>query len=248
MSAGRLPGTSWKIPSRPSCSRLIRSQFSRTRPAVRASASPNTCGWRATSFAWIARATVSRSPSPRSASSSERKYTWKSRSPSSSSSFGASSRSAASATSYASSTVCGTIVRAVCSRSQGQSRRSRSVSCCSSSSAAPSELTRLPRGRGGAGGRLLTGILAGRRRVSGLVGDLRAVVVLQLLLPVLDRLGLLVLKQRLPDRFLDLGERRRLRGRRLLHRPEGLDDVPAELRVHRPRDLVRLERERDALE
>ena len=42
---------------------------------------------------------------------------------------------AASATSYASSTVCGTIVRSVCSRSQGQSRRRRSVSACRSTSA-----------------------------------------------------------------------------------------------------------------
>src|SRR2546430_9959045 len=42
---------------------------------------------------------------------------------------------AASATSYASSTVCGTIVRSVCSRSQGQSRRSRSVSAWRSTSA-----------------------------------------------------------------------------------------------------------------
>src|SRR6476659_6688967 len=42
---------------------------------------------------------------------------------------------AASATSYASSTVCGTIVRSVCSRSQGHSRRSRSVSSWRSTSA-----------------------------------------------------------------------------------------------------------------
>ena len=44
--------------SRPSCSRLIRSQFSFTRPAVSASTSPNTCGCRRTSFSWISRAAV----------------------------------------------------------------------------------------------------------------------------------------------------------------------------------------------
>ena len=43
-------------------------------PAVRASASPKTCGWRRTSFSWTPRATASRSPSPRSSSRSERKY------------------------------------------------------------------------------------------------------------------------------------------------------------------------------
>ena len=40
--AGRVSGTSWKTPLRPSCSVLIASQRSRTRPAGAASASPNT--------------------------------------------------------------------------------------------------------------------------------------------------------------------------------------------------------------
>ena len=75
------------MPSRPSCSALIASQRSRTRPAVRASASPNTCGWRRTASRARARATSSRSPSPCSSSRSARKNTWKSRSPSSSRSF-----------------------------------------------------------------------------------------------------------------------------------------------------------------
>ena len=46
-SAGRLSGTSWKTPTRPSCSRFSRSQATRTWPALAASASPKTCGWRA---------------------------------------------------------------------------------------------------------------------------------------------------------------------------------------------------------
>ena len=60
-------------PAAPSSSRLIASQRSRTRPAVRASASPKTCGCRRTSFSWIARATASRSPASRSSRSSDRK-------------------------------------------------------------------------------------------------------------------------------------------------------------------------------
>ena len=47
--------------------------------------------------------------------------------------------SAASAVSYASSIVCGTIVATVCSRSQGQSLRSRTVNCCSPTSASRQE-------------------------------------------------------------------------------------------------------------
>ena len=93
------------------------------RAGVRATASPKTCGCRRTSFSWTPRATASRSPSPCSSSRSERKNTWNRRSPSSSRSFAGSPARAASATSYASSTVCGTIVRSVCSRSQGHSRR-----------------------------------------------------------------------------------------------------------------------------
>ena len=61
-SAGSDSGTSWKIPSRPSCSDLISSQRSRTRPGVDASASPKTCGCRRTSFSCTPRATDSRSP------------------------------------------------------------------------------------------------------------------------------------------------------------------------------------------
>ena len=49
---GRFSGTSANGSSapRPSSSRLIRSQLRRTSPAVSASASPNTCGWRRMSF------------------------------------------------------------------------------------------------------------------------------------------------------------------------------------------------------
>src|SRR5204863_94053 len=204
---------------------------------------------RRTSFVWIPRATASRSPCPASLRRSERKYTWKSRSPSSSSSFSGRSAKAASATSYASSPVCGTIVRAVCSRSQGQSRRSRSVSCCSSSSASASVLP--PYADGSAGGRargLLAGMLARRRLVAGLVADRLAVVLLHVLLPLLQRLRAVVREQGLADPLLHLRERRRVRGRGRLDRPERLDDVPAEPRVGRLRDLVHGQRERDLLE
>ena len=47
---GQRLGQLVEVPSRPSCSDLIASQRSRTRPAVRASASPKTCGCRRTSF------------------------------------------------------------------------------------------------------------------------------------------------------------------------------------------------------
>src|SRR5262249_48067139 len=65
-SAGSVSGTWWNTPTRPSCSRLIRSQFSLTRSPVFASTSPNTCGCRRTSFSWMSRAACARSPFPRS--------------------------------------------------------------------------------------------------------------------------------------------------------------------------------------
>ena len=133
-SAGRPRARRGRSPTRPSCSRFESSQFAldtlrpfrplrrrrRADAAARASRGPP-------------RAPARGRPS-RALSSSARKD-WKSRSPISSSSFASSPASAASATSYASSTVCGTIVRAVCSRSHGQSRRRRSVSSWSSTSA-----------------------------------------------------------------------------------------------------------------
>ena len=76
---------------RPSTSRLIRSQLRGRRPGrrivrqLRASLSPNTCGWRRISFRVMPSATSARLPAPRSSSSSARKWTWKSTSPSSSS-------------------------------------------------------------------------------------------------------------------------------------------------------------------
>src|SRR5690348_1186883 len=91
---------------------------------------------------------------------------------------------AASATSYASSSVCGTIVRSVCSRSQGQSRRKRSVSSCRSTSA--SARLKLLRGGRRAGQR---GARVRVRRVADLVLDLAAAVAL---LRVLEPLGQLV--------------------------------------------------------
>src|SRR4051794_34657615 len=209
------------MPSRPSVSRLIASHRSRTRDAVRASASPKTCGCRETSFAWMPRAAASRSPAPRSERSSARKYDWKSRSPTSSCSFASSPASAASATSYASSTVCGTIVRAVCSRSHGHSRRRRSVSSWSSTSASARD-TGLTGGRRG-----------GRRRRAGIRRRLVPDLVLDLLAgaevlrrrgdPVGHRLVLLLLDQLLLDRARDVLLRSRLTR---LDRAERLDDEP----------------------
>src|SRR3954471_7945829 len=239
------------MPERPSCSRLIASQFERTRPAVSASTSPNTCGCRRTSFSWISRAACSRSPAPRSSSSSARKYTWNSRSPSSSSSLASSPAFAASATSYASSTVCGTIVRAVCSRSHGHSRRNRSVSSWSSTRAS-ARATGLAGRRGVRRGVRRRGRRAGvrARRVPAPVLDLRAGAVL--LRGCGDPRGhllvLLLLLQLLLDRGCDL-----LLGRRAarLHDPERLDDEPllvlrrvVERRMH----LLRGLRERDLVE
>ena len=122
------------------------------------------------------RVTMPRSPArglqrPFSWSSSARKTHWNSRSPISSRSFASSPASAASATSYASSTVCGTIVRVVCSRSQGHSRRSRSVSSWSSTSASASRHQSGSLGRRRVGGRRRAGI--GARHEADLVLDLR---------------------------------------------------------------------------
>src|SRR5690349_11594173 len=192
------------MPSRSSSVRLISSHRSRTRPAVFASASPNTCGCRRTSFSCTSRATVSRSPDPRSCRSRERKYTWKSRSPSSSASFASSRAIAASATSYASSSVCGTIVRSVCSRSHGQSRRKRSVRDCSSTSA--SARLKLLRGGGGCARQRRAGVRV--RLVADLVLDLAvAVALLRVLEPLRELIVLLLLRELLPDRRAHLRQR-----------------------------------------
>ena len=61
-SAGSVPGTSWKMPSRPSCSRLMRSHSPRTSPAVSATASPKMWAWRRMSLVSISAATLPRSP------------------------------------------------------------------------------------------------------------------------------------------------------------------------------------------
>src|SRR5437773_2352100 len=229
------------MPARPSRSRLLFSQESLTSPAEPSSAPPNTCGCRRTNFSCTPRAMSSNPSWPFSARRRARKYTWKSRSPSSSASFGSSPPIAASATSYASSTVCGTIVRAVCSRSQGQSRLNRLVSSCSSSRAAASASANgsglLGGGRRGAGRR--------RRRVTGLVRNLAVEVLLQLVRPVRHRLVALLLELGLLDRRLDLRERRRLG---LLDRPERFDDVVAERGLHRARDLARRQQERGLVE
>src|SRR3954447_7731965 len=123
--------------SRPSSPCLIWSQFFRTSPAVSAETSPKTCGWRRISFWRQCSATAAKSPWPRSSSRIERKTTWNRTSPSSSSSFRSSPRLAASASSYASSTVCGTIERSSCSRSHGHSTRSRRLISSRRASARP---------------------------------------------------------------------------------------------------------------
>src|SRR5206468_2199766 len=141
--------------------------------------------------------------------SSARKYTWNRRSPSSSSSFASSAAKAASATSYASSTVCGTIVIAVCSRSQGQSRRSRSVSSWSSSSASASatltvrgRVRRRRERRTGIRGRLVTGLILDLAALAVCLRDLRDPVGHLLIAVLLLELG--------ADRLCDLRLRRRL--------------------------------------
>src|ERR1051325_3900778 len=164
------------------------------------------------------RAAVARSPFPSSSRRSERKYTWKRRSPSSSTSFSSSPASAASATSYASSTVCGTIVRAVCSRSHGQSRRSRSVRRWSSTRACTGPFSLL------AGRRRCGGRGGGQRRVARLVRDVLVERLLHVVEPVRHRRGLLRLQELLANRLLHVLQGRRLLG---LHCGERLDDVPA---------------------
>src|SRR5512132_840586 len=126
------------------------------------------------------------------------------------------------------------MVRAVCSRSHGQSRRSRSVSPWSSRSASE-------RCSGSASG--------GAVRIRRLVAHLVRRVVLQILAhvgdPLLHLFVLTVLSQLLPDRFFHLIEGR---GRALLGLRERLDDVPAVLRLDRNRDLVLAEAEGNFLE
>src|SRR5262249_20336069 len=115
-------------------------------------------------------------------------------------------------------------------------RRSRSVSCWSSSSASE----RLK----SAGG--------SRRRSWRCVADLVLRLLREFLLgvvpPLRERVLLLLLHLLLLDRRLDLVERDRGRLTRLVHGPDRLDHVPAELRVHRLGDLVRLQGKRGLLE
>src|ERR1700704_3514122 len=225
------------MPARPSRSRLLDSQESLTSPGESSSAPPNTCGCRRTSFSWTPRAMPSKPSSPLSERRSARKYTWNKRSPSSSASFASSPPIAASATSYPSSTVCGTIVRSVCSRSQGQSRRSRSVSSWRSTSAS-ARPNLLGRRRGRARERR-AGIRA--RLVPDLVLDARlAVAPLLLVDPLRHHIVLLLLLELLLDGRLDLAEGRRLRG---LDGGERLDDVVAVLRVDRRSELTCLQAE-----
>ena len=61
---GSPSGTSWKMPSRPSCSRLMRSQRSLTSAPVFATASAKMCGWRRMSLTSMSWATLARSPAP----------------------------------------------------------------------------------------------------------------------------------------------------------------------------------------
>src|SRR3989440_2064973 len=137
--------------------------------------------------------------------------------------------------------VCGTIVRSVCSRSHGQSRRSRSVSTCSSVSA--SARLKLTRRRGGARERR-AGIRV--RLVADLVLDPpTAVALLRVLEPLRHLVVLPLLLELLPDRRAHLAERRRRRG---LDGGERLDDVVAVLRLDRRRELALLEAEGDLVE
>src|SRR3954453_11514545 len=229
------------MPARPSRSRLLDSQVRRTSPADSSSVPPNPCGGRRTNFSCTPRAMSSNPSWPFSDRRRARKYTWNSRSPSSSASFASSRPIAASATSYASSTVCGTIVRSVCSRSHGQSRRSRSVSDWSSTSA--SARLKLLRSGGRARDRR-AGIRV--RLVADLVLDLPvAVALLRVVEPLRDLVVLLLLLELLPDRRAHLRKRRR---RRRLHAGGRLDDVVAVLGVHRLRDLAGLQAERRLVE
>src|SRR4051812_41907299 len=203
-------------------------------------------------------ATALRSPAPRSSSSSDRKYTWNSTSPSSSTSLSSSPLIAASASSYASSTVCGTIERSSCSRSHGHSTRSLRVisSRRARLARAPSSTGLLPGGRGARTRRLLLrggGLrrLAGSRRRRRLllrsvaaVRDQVGLRALRLVLVVLAELGdevvqrlLLVLRlQEVLDRLLGLRERL-LRGR---GDAGDLEVVVAELGLDRTRQRALL--------
>src|SRR3954471_1564348 len=149
--------------SRPSSPLLIWSQLRSTSAAPETSVSPNTCGWRRISFWRQCSATAAKSPSPRSSSSSERKTTWNRTSPSSSSSLRSSPRFAAPASSYASSTVCGTIERSSCSRSQGHSTRRRRVISSRRASASPDRPGSLTGGSLRTGGRRGSAAATARR-------------------------------------------------------------------------------------
>src|SRR6476660_4422364 len=105
------------------------------------------------------------------------------------------------------------MVRAVCSRSQGQSRRSCSVSCWSSSSASA-------RATSARGRRLRRG--SSRRLVADLVLRLLGEVLLRVVPPARHLVLLLLLQELLLDGRLDLVERNRGCLRRRLHRPERL--------------------------
>src|SRR4029078_12156612 len=212
--------------------------------AVAASASPKTCGCRRTSFSWTARVTSSRSPAPCSSRSNERKNTWKRRSPSASRRLAGSSANAASATSYASSTVCGTIVRSVCSRSQGHSRRRCRVRAWRSRTAS-ARLTRESLSRRPLLGGVSRSVGHSRRLVARGVADLAVVGRLLVLDPLLDLVVALLLQEECLDLGLDLLQRLQ---RRLLRVLDRLDDVVSELRLHGLRDFVRREREGGLLE
>src|SRR5262249_33659710 len=93
---------------------------------------------------------------------------------------------------------------------------------------------------GGARGR------RGRRRVAGGVADLALVVLLQVVDPGGHRRVALLRQQLAADlRLQRLVERL---GRRRLDIADRLDDVVAVLRLHRPRDRVRLQEERRLVE
>ena len=76
-------GTSWKMPSRPSCSTLMRSQRLLTSAGVSATASAKMCGCRRMSLSSMSWATLARSPAPSSPSMRASSTTCSSRSPSS---------------------------------------------------------------------------------------------------------------------------------------------------------------------
>ena len=95
LGAGRADGSPASPPSAPfssaaasRSSALIRSHCRFTSAAVRATASPKTCGWRRTILRAIDAWTSARSNTPASAASCACRITWRSRSPSSSASAG----------------------------------------------------------------------------------------------------------------------------------------------------------------